>query len=72
MYSIYICYLQEHFKIRQSEQFLLRPIYTEHPRQCCDNSAVMLAILFTLKTMESWSIQTELERDRDWELNQDK
>ena len=31
----------------------LRPIYTKRQRQCCDNSAMMLAIPFSLKTMES-------------------
>ena len=31
----------------------LGPIYPEHQRQCCDNFAMMLVILFSLKTMES-------------------
>ena len=31
---------------------LLGPIYTKRQRQCCDNSAMTLAILFSLKTME--------------------
>ena len=31
----------------------LGPIYTKRPRQRWDNSAMMLAILFSLKTMES-------------------
>ena len=31
---------------------LLGPIYTKHQRQRCDHSAMRLAILFTLKTME--------------------
>ena len=30
------------------------PIYTKRRRQCCDNSAMMLVILFSLKTMESF------------------
>ena len=30
---------------------LFVPVYTEH--QCCDNAAMMLAILLSLKTMES-------------------
>ena len=31
----------------------LGPVYTEHQCQCCTNSAMILAILFLLKTMES-------------------
>ena len=31
----------------------LGSIYTKRQRQCCDNAAMMLAILFSLKTMES-------------------
>ena len=31
----------------------LGPIYTKRQRQCCDNCAKTLAILFSLKTMES-------------------
>ena len=31
----------------------LEPIYTKHQSQCCNNSAMMLVILFSLKTMES-------------------
>ena len=27
-------------------------VYTKRQSQCCDNSAIMLAILFSLKTME--------------------
>ena len=30
----------------------LGPVYTEHQRQRCDNSPMMLAILLSLKTME--------------------
>ena len=30
---------------------VLGPVYTRHQRQCCDNSGIMLAILFLLKTM---------------------
>ena len=30
-----------------------RAIYTKRQRQCCDNWAMMLAILFSLKTIES-------------------
>ena len=32
---------------------VLGPIYTKHQRQCCDNSGMTLAILFSLKTVES-------------------
>ena len=32
---------------------LLGPVYTKRQQQCCDNSAMMLVILFSLKTMES-------------------
>ena len=32
---------------------LLGPVYTKHQRQRCHNSAMMLAILFSLNTMES-------------------
>ena len=31
----------------------LGPVYTKRQRQYCDNSAMTLVILFTLKTMES-------------------
>ena len=31
----------------------LWPIYTKRPRQHCDNSAMTLGILFSLKTVES-------------------
>ena len=31
----------------------LGPVYTKRQRQCCDNAAMTLAILFSLKTMES-------------------
>ena len=31
---------------------LLGPIYTKHQCQCCDNSVMTLAILFSLKTIE--------------------
>ena len=34
-------------------QHLTGPVYTEHQSQHCDNSAIMLVILFSLKTMES-------------------
>ena len=30
-----------------------RPVYTKRQHQCCDNSPMTLAILFSLKTMES-------------------
>ena len=31
----------------------LGPIYIKRQRQRCDNSAMMIAVLFSLKTMES-------------------
>ena len=34
-------------------QPLLGPIYTKRQRQCCNNSEMTLAILFSLKSMES-------------------
>ena len=32
--------------------FSLGPVYTKHQRQCCDNSAMTLVILLSLKSME--------------------
>ena len=33
------------------------PVYTRHQHQYCDNSAMMLGILFSLKIMESFKIE---------------
>ena len=39
-------------KRNTSNDAYLGPIYTKHQRQYCDNSGMMLAVLFSLKTME--------------------
>ena len=35
------------------QYLILGPMYTKRQRQLCDNAAMTLAILFSLKTMES-------------------
>ena len=50
--SLHICALTP-VKPRTSATYVTGSIYTKRQRQGCDNSAMMLAILFSLKTMES-------------------
>ena len=38
-------------------EFILGPAYSSRQRHCCDNSAMMLAILFSLKTKKLLQIE---------------
>ena len=46
-YTFYSCHENKPTRTK------LEPVYTKHPHQRCYISAMMLAILFSLKTMES-------------------
>ena len=54
MYVIY-CMLCRNvllsIRARLYQASALSPVYTRRRRQCCDNAAIMLAILFLLKTV---------------------
>ena len=67
-FSSFLFWLKEHgyIQVLKSQTFarmffnvaLLQPVYTKRQHQRCGNSAMMLAILFSLKTMES--LQTSI------------
>ena len=44
---------KQSFFLKQDHLLYLGPVYIKHQHQCCNNSAMMLAILFALKVMES-------------------